>query len=731
MNINYDAIPQEMKECKNWVCWRYINTKVPFYRDDDGIEHSAAVNAPETWKGIDDTVATKTKYDYDGIGYVFSKDTHFAGVDIDHCVIDGQANAEAQFIIDSLDSYTELSPSGSGIHIIVRKHEGQAFQHGVNQRGITINFKGRILNFEGIEAYTHDRFFTVTGNVYQGRGKIDDRGDEIQELWDSLDEASNRKRKGYATVAVNKKKDVPSRPLSDLELVDIIARIRKSKQAPMFEKFWSGKWDSLPGYEGKSQSEADQGFMNMLCFWVKGNREAMRQLFSMSALGQREKWINRPDYQKRTIKTALASWNGKSYDPDAYKREHGAVIDSPDKYPDIRIMKNGDKRPVVETLENTAYCLNALGITIRLNLLTKAVEINGYGLEKLSFDSALTKIRGMCCRNYLPIKKADLFDNVSTIAEQHKYSPVCEYLRQCMTKWDGKDHIEVLFSRLTLSDYQTDVAFCKKLFHKWLLSCVVLAFNEGTKSADGILVLVGAQGIGKTRFLHTLVPSDEWCLDGMTLDPASKDDKMTVNRYWIVELGEVDDTIQREKVAKLKSYITASKDSYREPYKRASQTFPRTTVFMATTNDDQFLKDATGDRRYWTLEVISIDNDSPLDIEQVWGQAMYLVFEKHESHHLDEKDIKELYKHNLRFTSIPPTMRLLLDGFDWTKDVKEWKKYTASEVCKHFRLPATHNRRIAKAIRQLAKSDKRIKIPTSNHSKLYLLPPCDFVHGYY
>jgi len=730
LNINYNAIPQEMKEYKNWVCWRYANTKLPFYRDDKGKEHGASVSAPKTWKSIDDTAATKTQYNYEGIGYVFSEDTPFAGVDIDHCVIGGQADAAAQFIIDSLDSYTELSPSGDGVHIIVRKNEGQAFTHGVKKTGCTITFRGRVLTFKGLEAYTDRRFFTVTGNVYQGRGKINDRGDEIQELWDSAEEAT-RKRNRSATAAVNKKTDLPSQPLPDLELVDIVARIRRSEQGPTFEKFWSGEWESLPRYEGKSQSEADQGFMNMLPFWVGGNREAMRQLFSMSALGQREKWTSRPDYQERTIDKALASWNGEVFDPDAYKRKHGAVIDSPDKYPDIRIMKNGDKKPVVETLENTAYCLKALGITTRLNLLTKTVEINGYGLEKLSFDSALTRLRSMCCRNYLPIKKADLFDNVNAIAEQNKYSPVCEYLNQCLKKWDGKDHIEMLFSRFTLSKRQTDVVFCKRLFHKWVLSCVVLAFNDGTKSADGIFVLVGAQGIGKTRFLHTLVPNDEWCLDGMTLDPASKDDRMTVNRYWIVELGEVDDTIQREKVAKLKSYITASKDAYREPYKRASQTFPRTTVFMATTNDDQFLKDATGDRRYWTLDVIAIDNDSPLDIDQVWGQAMYLVFEKHESHHLDEKDIKELYKHNLRFTSTPPTMQLLLDGFDWTKDVKEWKEYTASEICRRFKLPAAHNRRIGKAIRQLAKEDERIKIPTNHHRKLYLLPPYDAEHGFY
>lgn len=145
----YDNIPQDMKLLNNWVCfafedWRGKKTKVPY---NPATGKKAKSNDSSTWASFE--LAIENAFLYDGIGFMFSN-SPYVGIDIDHCIENGVISEFAQDIIKRLGSYTEYSPSGTGIHIICR---------GTAPPGGNKNTK------LGLEMYSSGRYFTMTGNI--------------------------------------------------------------------------------------------------------------------------------------------------------------------------------------------------------------------------------------------------------------------------------------------------------------------------------------------------------------------------------------------------------------------------------------------------------------------------------------------------------------------------------------------------------------------------------------
>lgn len=150
------AIPRELRERPQWVCWRYEardgeQTKVPY---NAKTARKASSTAPHTW--CDYETACRAASAYDGIGYVFAKDDPFVGVDLDDCIdTNGGMAGWARAILHALHSYTEISPSGNGVKIFVAGELAEAVKCIPYQTG-------------GIEIYPHGRYFTVTGQHLDG-----------------------------------------------------------------------------------------------------------------------------------------------------------------------------------------------------------------------------------------------------------------------------------------------------------------------------------------------------------------------------------------------------------------------------------------------------------------------------------------------------------------------------------------------------------------------------------
>ena len=249
------------------------------------------------------------------------------------------------------------------------------------------------------------------------------------------------------------------------------------------------------------------------------------------------------------------------------------------------------------------------------------------------------------------------------------------------------------------------------------------AFNEGEFTAQGMLILNGPQGIGKTRFKYMLLPDQTWAQE-MSLDPMVKDDLLKAARYWIVELGEFKDTMYYRKIDRLKQYVTQSKDAIRPPYMRDTIEFPRKTSFIGTVNGGDFLCDHTGNRRYWSVEVDAIDIREDFPREQLWGQVMYMAFEEKAPAYLTKEELQKLEEQNAKFERVSEMEQLLLDSLAWDDPPDKWRKVTVTELCTEIGLFRTQNARLARVIRAMAKKDERIGLPTNNMGKKYKLPKC-------
>jgi predicted P-loop ATPase len=151
-----------------------------------------------------------------------------------------------------------------------------------------------------------------------------------------------------------------------------------------------------------------------------------------------------------------------------------------------------------------------------------------------------------------------------------------------------------------------------------------MQLNEGAYSTRGTLVFAGQQNIGKTFFLQMLT-GDMWkyCLDGLTLNPSDRDSIKKFCSHWIIELGELDATFRKSDISALKAFLTLKKDTMRLAYGRGESTFPRRTVSIASVNDRTFLRDDTGNSRYWCLPVERFDFQKlrGIDIQQLWAEV--------------------------------------------------------------------------------------------------------------
>jgi hypothetical protein len=288
------ADARNMKDLEQWVCWRLEErdgkpTKVPY---NPLTCKKADSTDSETWADHSTAVKVCNEHGYDGIGFVFTENDDLAGVDLDGCLDPetGEIVGWAREIIEELDSYTEISPSGTGVHILVKGE----LPSGRNRRG-------------RFEAYDRGRFFTVTGRHLEGTPKtIESRQERLRSVARRvLGESENENGR-----KVNGRVD---NGLSDDEL------IRKALFASNRERFarlWSG---DTSGYG--SHSEADLALCGMLAFWTGGDPTRMDTLFRSSRL-YREKW-ERADYRNGTISEALSGKTDFYQPPRTVKLKDG------------------------------------------------------------------------------------------------------------------------------------------------------------------------------------------------------------------------------------------------------------------------------------------------------------------------------------------------------------------------------------------------------------------------
>lgn len=282
------SFPQELTALRQWICWRLEPDprgekprKVPY---DPRTGRKASSTNPETWATLPEAMRAQTKCLFTGVGFVFTEAGGIVGVDIDHCLsrtvravsarcsgaaeplqgcprpsslasqdLEGDVTISeaAQAILDKYPSYTEISPSGAGLHI---------FYRGV------MPGKGNKNSATGVEMYASARYFTMTGNRLEGTPEAIADGAQalpwIHENYIARKQARKSKAKKAARRVV----------LTDEQVLE---KARAAQNAEDFTTLWEGRWQE----KFASQSEADLALCCALAFWTGRAREQMDRLF--------------------------------------------------------------------------------------------------------------------------------------------------------------------------------------------------------------------------------------------------------------------------------------------------------------------------------------------------------------------------------------------------------------------------------------------------------------------
>lgn len=223
---------------------------------------------------------------------------------------------------------------------------------------------------------------------------------------------------------------------------------------------------------------------------------------------------------------------------------------------------------------------------------------------------------------------------VMAIADANRYHPVRNYLDGLV--WDGKPRLDSWLKTYLNATGAKD--YVSALGRKTLCAMVARIYEPGRKF-DNVLILEGAQGIGKSTALRYLV-GDEWFSDA-SINVADKDSVMTMRSKWLIEMGELT-SIHRPDMETLKAFITRTTDRIRAPYGKRAENFPRQCIFIGTTNQDDYLKDDSGNRRFWPVHVGDCDFDAVRkDRDQLFAEAVY-AYQLGEPLYLESAEVNAL-----------------------------------------------------------------------------------------
>lgn len=290
-----------------------------------------------------------------------------------------------------------------------------------------------------------------------------------------------------------------------------------------------------------------------------------------------------------------------------------------------------------------------------------------------------------CLRNYFATKylikgKGIIDDALQEVTQDNKFHPVREYLKGLT--WDGECRLDTLFI-----DYigAEDTEYIRAVTRKWMCGAVARVMDPGVKF-DTAIVLYGSQGLGKSLILERL--GRKW-FNNSLVDIKTKDALEQIQGSWIVELAELAPTYKNDNEI-VKAFISRTSDRFRSPYGRRTEEYPRQCVFAGSTNNLMFLKDRTGNRRFWP---ITGDKDrktknswelSKDDIDQLWAEAYY-YWSEGESLVLEGELEEEALRIQLSHTEggelvglIEEYLDMLLPE-DWeTKDIYDRRDYVAN-----------------------------------------------------
>jgi hypothetical protein len=669
--VQFENIPPSLADHPHFVLWAFgprINAagkheKRPKQRSGA----DASWNKVTTHCTLAEAKFTYEHISFNGVGVVLMNG--LCGIDLDHVLTaTGVVESWAQAILDKFaGSYIEVSPGGDGFHILCRGKTGHNGKQGPGDR---------------LETYDQGRYFTVTGDRWPAGAM------EITEQQEALDwlHATHGKAQAAPAPAPAKSNVVPMvrTSASNREEIKpdgwIIERISKKD---------NGLWQGTTQVNGNS---GDLALCNKIAYY-NPDPVAIDRIFRLSGR-MRPKWDEKrgaETYGQMTVNKALSEGTSAQAGRAA-RAEHAAkqaakatgwgaapageletvqrweaplISPTLTYHPDQMVWKTdkqGEMRFIKAkaTTENFGRLIAAYGVKVRYNEMAKTIEVEYPGKATggdLANSTDITMLESLCKLNDFPAR--DVANDMAVLAEKDSYNPARDWVKS--KPWDGVERLDSLFECLTLKD-ESKAALSRKLFRKWLLGAVALLTGR-TASFEFVLVLVDPHGgTGKTRFFKTFCPSD-FQASGVTLDLQAKDSILKVVKRWLVELGELDGSLNKNDIARLKAFLGDEVDSIRLPYGRNQLDFRRKTAFFSSVNDVKFLTDDTSNRRFWPVEVTSVVFDHAIDMQQVWAEAV-AALDAGGTWYLSQEENKEIGEHNASFRAKSAIEEAILEAYD-------------------------------------------------------------------
>lgn len=630
------AFPAELAARKQWLLWRFLSyagdkkpRKVPFYADGRK-RHGEQGSADDRAALVDLPVALAVLQQggWSGVGFAFLPGDGLIGIDIDGAIDDdGVVSARCQAIVDACASYTEYSPSGRGVHIIVA--------------GQSETFKD---NRVGLEVFCGRQFFTCTGRHWPGAPN------DVRPL------AEGTLRRLRATVRSGKaarsaqRQDLARRPAGG----ELTAWLEQALQV-----IDSGavSYDEWIGIGMALKSALGDGGFSLWDYWSSKGGERYP---GATKLGTHWRSFPQTDADGALTIFKMARKGNAWRPPKAWHDAYGTPRrgrEAPASTPSTGSAGDGgggappDEPPDEEWRDGLIRgpgggkkdCRENVFLELTCNPLLKGLV--GYDefshrvmkLRQVPWDSPLGEWTTnddyflglwLARKERLPIKsEGTLVAGVAMAAFANRFHPVLRYLEE-LPEWDG---VERLRHWLHECLGAADTTYTQ-LVGTWFILGMVKRVQSPGCQMDYMIVLEGLQGKRKSTALRTLVGNNDWFAD-TPIRVGDKDALLSLAGKWLYEVGELD-AFNRAEVTAVKQYISSRIDRVREPYERRSADRPRSGVLAGSTNQSEYFKDPTGARRFWPVAC-----DGDIDVAKLaeW-RAQLFAEAKHRLASADPED---------------------------------------------------------------------------------------------
>ncbi len=622
------ALPESLRARRQWLVWKFElydgdkkPRKVPYYATTSR-KRRGTVGDDDDRKNLatfDFAVDRLRHGPYDGIGFAFLPGDGLVGIDLD-AMIDpdtGVVSERCNAIIAACASYTERSPSGQGVHIIV---EGQ-----------TKTFKD---NSIGVEVFCGSQYFTCTGDVWEGSSSEVNKLSELtlrrlQRTVETAREAARVQRNAPAKVqalpATNDFERVNRAALGMLDdwVPALFPRARKS----------GDKWRVTSKDLGRDLQEDLSLHRAGIQDW--GTEKGMTPIDVVVEFGGKS-----PKEALTWFAKQLGLQLERSKLSKAGKASTGAKPDEGAETPLPRSAEGAeedDPRGALSLLGRQLLGTNDGGVKdCRENvfhMLTMHPELKGLvGFDE--FAHQVVKLRrppwkskpgewtpnddyelGLWltqqARYRLVVKgEGTLIAGVAMAAFRNSYHPVLNYLRA--QRHDGIGRLDHwVHECLSCADTPYN-----RMVGKWFIMGMVNRILRPGCQMDNMVILEGGQGRKKSSALRAL--AGEWFAD-TPIKIGDKDATLNLAGIWLYEIAELD-SFNRAEVTAVKQYVSSRVDRVREPYARRPVDRPRQGVLAGTTNQNEYFKDPTGSRRFWPL---AIEHDLDLDKIAAWRDQLF------------------------------------------------------------------------------------------------------------